>query len=394
MTRRPKGDGSITELPNGKFRVRIEIRPDGGDKRKWVSKTVGSISEARSVLKELERQKADNKLIATKKENFKDIVEMYLKELEESGEVKETTQWGYKMFLSKWLPYLEAMPVQKITSRTLDKIMQDWKTQYGVNSILSYRRALSCLFTFAIKKKLISRSPLKDIKRIKNVSTKKYLEIISPEEHEQIKRITYGDFKSFLETGKATSKTMMFPIYMLAYETGMRRGEIAALKWSSVDFKQNTIFVESNMVHVAGKGTLETTPKTESSVRPILVSEALLELLRTIKDTYERFNIKATYLFVGQKHTCIIPSQIGDNFKEIKEKAGITRPLTFHDIRHTNATILLTKGFNTKVISTRLGHSNIAITLDTYSHVLNATMQSAVGFLEEQSGHYSVTMGS
>ena len=67
MTRRPKGDGSITELPNGKFRVRIEIRPDGGDKRKWVSKTVGSISEARSVLKELERQKADNKLIAAKK---------------------------------------------------------------------------------------------------------------------------------------------------------------------------------------------------------------------------------------------------------------------------------------------------------------------------------------
>ena len=201
MTRRPKGDGSITELPNGKFRVRIEIRPDGGDKRKWVSKTVGSISEARSVLKELERQKADNKLIVAKKENFKDIVEMYLKELEESGEVKETTQWGYKMFLSKWLPYLEAMPIQKITSRTLDKIIQDWKTQYGVNSILSYRRALSCLFTFAIKKKLISRSPLKDIKRIKNVSTKKYLEIISPEEHEQIKRITYGDFKSFLECG-------------------------------------------------------------------------------------------------------------------------------------------------------------------------------------------------
>lgn len=47
MARRPKGDGSITELPNGKFRVRIEVEPVGGDKRKWVSKTVGNISEAR-----------------------------------------------------------------------------------------------------------------------------------------------------------------------------------------------------------------------------------------------------------------------------------------------------------------------------------------------------------
>lgn len=385
--RRPKGDGSITELPNGKFKVRIEVNPVG-DKRKWVSKTVGSRTEARKVLKELERQKADNKLVEKKKDTFKDIMEMYLKELEENGEVKETTQWDYKVSLAKWLPYLEATPIQKITTKSLDKIMLEWKDKYSVNSVLSWRRALSCLFSFSIKRKLLVENPLKESKRIKNVIAKKHLEVINQEEHETIKRIAYEDFKDLLENGKVTTKTMMYPIYMLAYETGMRRGEIAALKWQNVSFSQNTLFVESNIVSVAGKGTFETTPKTESSTRLILVSESLIALLKTIKGVYEKLNITTRYVFVGQKHTRIVPSQIGDNFKELKEKAGITRQLTFHDIRHTNATILLTKGFNIKVISTRLGHSNIAVTLDTYSHVLNATMQSAVGVLEEQSGHY------
>lgn len=385
--RRPKGDGSITELPTGKFRVRIEVNPVG-DKRKWVSKTVDSITEARRVLKELERQKDDSTLVAAKKENFKDVVEMYLKELEESGEVKETTQWDYKMFLSKWLPYLETTPVQKITSGMLDKILIEWKTKYSTNSILSYRRSLNCLFTFAIKRKLLGKNPLKETKRIKSVFAKKRLEVISLEEHEKLKKAAYEDFKEFLSIGTVNSKTLMYPIYMLAYETGMRRGEIAALKWKNIDFRQKTLFVEANIVRVAGKGTFETTPKTEASIRPLLISEALLRLLGIIKETYERFGVLASYVFVGQKYDCMIPSQIGVNFKDLKKKVGIQRALTFHDIRHTNATMLLSKGFNIKVISTRLGHSNIAITLDTYSHVLNTTMQSAVDILEELSGHY------
>ena len=343
-SRRPKGDGSITELPNGKFKVRIEVEPVE-DKRKWVSRTVSSITEARKVLKELERQKTDNQLIQTKRETFKEIVDVYLNELEEVADVKESTRYHYKTFLYKWFPYLEATPIQKITAKELDKVISDWKKKgYCANTILSYRRALSVLFSFAIKEKLISKNPLKDSKNVRGVSSKKYLEVITQEEHEKIKDVMMVYFRKFLDNDIITSRTLMYPIYMLTYETGMRRGEVAGLKWKSVDFDKNIITVESNLVYVCGKGTFETTPKTESSFRPVLISTAMIGLLRCLKETYERLNINSSYVFIGQGYKRITPSAIGENFKDFRKKAGIQRTITFHDIRHTNATILLNKG--------------------------------------------------
>ncbi|GEM04961.1 site-specific integrase [Halolactibacillus miurensis] len=179
---------------------------------------------------------------------------------------------------------------------------------------------------------------------------------------------TLEEVNTFLELAKDYDT---YIIYYLAIYTGMRRGEILGLRWKDIDFDNNKIHVTQNLVLVNNEMKIQE-PKTKGSKRQIaLTSAEMLELKKhRIKKAFETDLVVSTSI-----GTPYHPRNLLRNFNTLLDKCNVTK-IRFHDLRHTHATLMLKLGENPKVVSERLGHSKVSITLDTYSHVM-PDMQSA-----------------
>lgn len=186
-------------------------------------------------------------------------------------------------------------------------------------------------------------------------------------------------------------KIMMPELIWLAVNTGMRQGEIFALKWEDVDFDKPCIFVKRSLAHVVGKGAVFQDTKTKCSRRRILITSEDIIGLKEFKKQQEDYAD-----FLGDKfkrHNLIFTSPFGypisptnflrRYFKPLLKKCRISEDFTFHGLRHTHATFLLQKGVNPKIVQERLGHSSIKETMDTYSHVLPDMQIQAVTAIED-----------
>ena len=160
-------------------------------------------------------------------------------------------------------------------------------------------------------------------------------------------------------------------MFVLALATGMREGELFALNWRDVDFETAKVTVRGTLVEVGGK-LLVNEPKTLRSRRPIDLPTSTLKALLAHR---QRSKYATGWVFRDTDGGPLRKSNfLRRDFKPLLAKAGLPATLHFHDLRHTHATLLLESGINPKVTQERLGHSRIATTLDTYSHV-SPTMQ-------------------
>jgi integrase len=190
----------------------------------------------------------------------------------------------------------------------------------------------------------------------------------------------------FLETAKGDK---LFLVFFVALETGMRPEEYLALQWKDIDFENKTIAVRRALVGRRGGGFIFTEPKTARSRRNIPLSNSVILALKSHRriQLEERMKRDVEY----QNHDLIFASQLGTpilhrnllrrHFRPILEKAKLPN-IRLYDLRHTTATLLLSTGENPKVVSERLGHASIVLTLDTYSHVLPNMQKAATGKLE------------
>jgi integrase len=157
---------------------------------------------------------------------------------------------------------------------------------------------------------------------------------------------------------KAVERDELEALYVLAITTGMRSGELLGLKWEDVDFRAGTLRVNRTVFN----GRVNA-PKTSKSRRSIRLSRSALVALKNHGRTSE-------WVFCTSVGTPISVHNLHNrSWKPLLKKAGLLHK-RFHDLRHTCATLLLTKGVHPKVVQELLGHSSISVTLDTYSHVL------------------------
>ncbi len=154
---------------------------------------------------------------------------------------------------------------------------------------------------------------------------------------------------------------------MIAISTGMRRGEILGLKWNNVDLENNTICVINSLVPTK-VGLKLLPPKTKTSVRKISLPPTLVEILKD----YKNKNYSNSFVCTLENGKLITPSSLNHKFKDILKENNLPS-IRFHDLRHSHASLLLTQGVQPKMISERLGHSNINITMDLYSHIYDST---------------------
>ena len=205
---------------------------------------------------------------------------------------------------------------------------------------------------------------------------------------EEMRPLTPEQAKTFLETICAEGDRLE-ALYVMAITTGLRQGELLGLKWDDVDLEAGTLQVRRTLTTAKGGPELAS-PKTKGSRRSVKLSQRALSALRShLKRQLVEID-KAGSLW--RENGLIFASEMGEPldrryitthlFKHLLKRAELPG-IRFHDLRHTCATLLLSKNVNPKVVSEMLGHASIAITLDTYSHVLPNMQDSAAEAIEE-----------
>jgi integrase len=201
----------------------------------------------------------------------------------------------------------------------------------------------------------------------------------------EINPLSPDEARTFLETAHGDR---FEALYVLAVTAGLREGELLGLTWDDLDLDSRTLSVRRTLSE-ARSGRFFEAPKNGKG-RSIRLTNQAVEALRSHRkrQSEERQRLRTLW----QDNGLVFPSQKGTpmnaknltarSFKPLLERAGLPRAVRLHDLRHTCATLLLSRSVHPKIVQELLGHATIAITLDTYSHVLPNMQSEATHAME------------
>ncbi|WP_078554268.1 tyrosine-type recombinase/integrase [Bacillus alkalicellulosilyticus] len=204
-----------------------------------------------------------------------------------------------------------------------------------------------------------------------------------PPRPDKAKFTTYTPEELNLLLKSASGSVLYFPIITAAAHTGARVGELRALTWGDIDFNNRKIFITKSAYDKKGEGVkIKNAPKNGQN-RAISMGKRLVELFQRHKDNYEKkkallgptFNPN-DLVFYNTKGNYLDVRDLARAYKRAVKEVHLSDS-RFHDLRHSHATILLQQNVHPKVVSERLGHTKVSITLDLYSHVNPLLQDSA-----------------
>ena len=195
----------------------------------------------------------------------------------------------------------------------------------------------------------------------------------------EMKVWTAAQLRTFLA---AERESELYPLWLTLGTTGMRRGEALGLSWEDIDLEAGRLSIKKTLI-MNGYKTMLSTPKTKKGRRLIVLDPATIAALRKLRAQQIKEHLRqglpwqeSQPVFVTEAGLPYHPERVSKLFAQAAKKAGLPR-IRLHDLRHTYATLALSAGIHPKVISERLGHASIAITLDCYSHCLPTLSEEA-----------------
>lgn len=360
------------------YRVRVNYTTNDG-KHKQIERTAYGLAEAKDI-----ETKLLNEYVGTTSGNTKMTVrELYDEYIEvKKYEVRQSTFEKSNRELRMYvLPYLGNERIDKLNS----KILQQWKIEIdkkplSITTKKNKYKTLRALLNYAVKMEYLSKNPLLTVGNFKDVYFK-------PTD-EKIHYYTEAQFTKYIKAAEeyASSHDTLtewgyYVFFYIAYFTGMRKGEINALKWSDID--DNIIHIRRSVSQkTKGNSILETPPKNKSSMRDLqmpLPLKSVLEKHKSRQMQTEDFNIN--YRVCGGIK-CLSDTAIDMHNRIYSKNAGIDR-IRVHDFRHSHASLLCNEGINIQEIARRLGHSDIQTTWNTYAHLYPREEERAIAILNK-----------
>ncbi|GAA6732527.1 hypothetical protein YIM73518_22910 [Thermus brockianus] len=230
---------------------------------------------------------------------------------------------------------------------------------------------LKALFREALRLELVARNPAEAVS------------LRLPQGEKAARALEPHEVARLLEEAERSKSPDMALLLRLMLETGLRRGEALALQWRDIDFTRGEVKVWRSWTKVEGRGTFSA-PKTRSARRTVPLPRGLLLRLEARRqELLERLTpeeLAEVFLFGGNKP--YDPDAFNHYLRRLAQRAGLGK-VRVHDLRHTWATLALSRGIPLEVVSERLGHANPNITLGVYRHLLEEERRGYVIDLED-----------
>jgi integrase len=278
------------------------------------------------------------------------------------------TYASYKVNVEKHLvPTLGRHRLDQLTPLHVQEMMNErLATGLSTKSVAYIHQVLRTALGLAVRWDMVSRNVARLVDRPRI-------------QRKQIKPLTPDEARSFLAAVRGHRLEALFSV---ALALGLRQGEALGLRWEDIDFTAGTLRISHQLQRIDSKLTL-VPPKTEKSRRTLVMPTMIVERLRE----HEKRQV-AEKLWAGskwQESGLVFANRVGqptqarrviEQFHDALAHAGLRR-VRFHDLRHSCATLLLVQGVSPRVVMEVLGHSEIALTMNAYSHVVPELQREA-----------------
>src|SRR5829696_2898365 len=363
MGKRGNGEGSITRRKDGLYMGRYSVQTATGSKRNTIyGKTRQEVSET------LDQALADrNSGLIFDAENLTvgEYLDRWLRDSVQ-GSVRASTYKSYGHQVRRYLkPSLGQMKLRKLSPMHLQGLYREMQDRGLSARTVQYAHAvLHRALEQATRWGMVGRNVAEDVD-------------LPQVRCEEMRPLNRDQTRALL---KAAEGHRLEALYIVAVHTGMRPGEILALKWDDVDLDFGTL--QLNRALSDGEFTA---PKTARSRRRIKLTTGSVKALRAHRRRQLEERMQRAGLW--QDYGLVFPSTVGTplshrnlvrSFKSLLKRAGLPSSTRLYDLRHTCATLLLNSNVHPKYVQELLGHASIAQTLDTYSHVLEG-MDGGIG---------------
>lgn len=370
--KKANGEGTVIELPNGKFKAIISVEVNG--KRRRPSRTASKRSDAYALLLQLRAEAAKNPTAFADADNID--VKTYLESWLDGvvSQASESTKDLYKTTVENHI----APKIGQIRLRKLNGLqIQEWITglqrdEVGTRTVeLAYTTLRNALNYACDRLDLIPKNPVLRIPK----PAHKRKDIFPFEEAESARLIDMSD------------GTRDGALIRMGVSNGPRQGELFGLKWTKVDLKKGTMLIDVQVTEQRGILRVDVPLKTESSRRLLeLTPETVESLKRHRAILMAEGNAGSPFVFPAPEGG---PQSRG-NFrirvwKPLLVEAGL-KHRGFHHVRHTYAAISLGANCPIAVLSKTLGHAKISITMDTYGHLLEGQTKAAKDIMTKKFG--------
>lgn len=364
------------------YRVRVNYTDVHGNYRQ-AERTAYGLAEAKDLearlLKEL-KEKTETPRIT--------VAELYQEYMSaKKHEVRETSfDKTRRICEAVILPLLGTVRIDRLSSQ----VLQEWKNEIGqaplsVTTKKNYYKELNALLRYAVKRSYLIKNPLDAVGNFKDV----YFEVAK----EKIHYYTPDEFLKYIAVARAEAEAKndrkawgLYVFFNVAFYTGMRKGEINALKWTDID--GDIIHVRRSITQKLKGEDRETPPKNKSSHRELQMPKPLKEILREhwIRQKQDERYTNGFRVCGGPE--CLRDTTVEKANQRFAEGAGLSH-IRIHDFRHTHATVLVNEGINIQEIARRLGHADVKMTWNTYAHLYPREEERAVSILDKISGFSS-----
>jgi integrase len=371
MARRGKHEGSISQRKDGRWEARITLS-DGKRKSFYGQNRKDVAARLRDALAD----QAKHLPIVPEKITLAQHLERWLKT--SSGRTDPPTQERYASQVRLYInPALGHIKLAQLDAPRLQAFYDDLGKKLSPASIRGIHSVIHQALKQAVRQRLLQRNVSDDVD-------------LPLAEDSEIEPYTEEEANRFLEASVGHREEALF---VLAITTGMRQGELLGLQWKNIDWDAGDLHVEQQARRILDQETGKRVsrmarPKTKKA-RTIALSQVALDALRA-----HQIRQKAERIAVGpdwQNSGLAFPDEWGKpmnrttvyhRFKALLKAKGLPER-RFHDLRHTAATILLTRGVNVKQVSEMLGHADITMTLRVYGHLLPIMHRAAAEMMDQ-----------
>ena len=362
--------GYIRRRGKGSWEVTKDLGrdPTTGRRGRQFVNVKGRKRDAERVLAEALHERDTGIDIAPGKLTVADYLRRWLRDYA-SHNVAPTTLRGYTSIVEQhFIPALGSIRLADLRPSHIQAAYGRALERLSPRTLLRHHGVLHEALRHAVRWQLVSRNPV---------------DAVTPPRPERSEMQVLDSDQAAALLGVADGH---YALIYVALATGARQGELLALRWEDID--GDTLRITRTARRLPGQGITYGPPKTARSVRPVALSPNTVKVLREHRAAQVEYRLSLGPAYAD--HGLVFPSATGrptddsnlrQTFRRLLRQAELPA-IRFHDLRHTAATLMLRSGVHPKVVSERLGHATVSITLDTYSHVTPDMQREAAEALD------------